>query len=200
MEYYTKGSDIIFRSADLDLEQTLDCGQAFRWEKTGENTFSGYFFRTPLTISQNGSEFTLFNTSESDFLDKWADYFDLNTDYGELKRRFSEDETLSKACSYAWGIRLLRQDSWETLISFIISQNNNIPRIKGIIGRLCEKYGGFPEKEQLKENALTFRVGDTVKVHGKIKEGEKERIQIFEGIVTKIQNGGSTAEISTLMK
>ena len=151
MEYYTKGSDIIFRSADLDLEQTLDCGQAFRWEKTGENTFSGYFFRTPLTISQNGSEFTLFNTSESDFLDKWADYFDLNTDYGELKRRFSEDETLSKACSYAWGIRLLRQDSWETLISFIISQNNNIPRIKGIIGRLCEKYGGFPEKEQLKD-------------------------------------------------
>ncbi|MCR4643129.1 MAG: 50S ribosomal protein L19 [Lachnospiraceae bacterium] len=47
------------------------------------------------------------------------------------------------------------------------------------------------EKEQLKENALNFRVGDTVKVHGKIKEGEKERIQIFEGIVTKIQNGGN---------
>lgn len=63
-----------------------------------------------------------------------------NTDYGELKRRFSENETLSKACSFAGGIRILRQDSWEALSSFIISQNNNIPRIKGIIGRLCELY------------------------------------------------------------
>ncbi|MBP3268420.1 MAG: DNA-3-methyladenine glycosylase 2 family protein, partial [Ruminococcus sp.] len=75
---------------------------------------------------------------------------DLDTDYGELKRRFSEDAVLSKACAFAGGIRLLRQDSWETLSSFIISQNNNIPRIKGIISRLCEHYGGYPSVEQLK--------------------------------------------------
>jgi N-glycosylase/DNA lyase len=74
----------------------------------------------------------------------------LDTDYSELKRMFSEDETLAKACKYAHGIRLLRQDKWEALFSFIISQNNNIPRIKGIISRLCEKYEGFPSSEQLK--------------------------------------------------
>ena len=82
--------------------------------------------------------------NEKTFLDTWIEYFDLNTDYGELKKRFSKDETLSKACEYAGGIRILKQNSWEALSSFIISQNNNIPRIKGIIGRLCEHYGGYP--------------------------------------------------------
>ena len=149
MDYFCKSENVIIKSSDFDPAQTLDCGQAFRWECTGEDTYSGYFFRTPLTVSRKGDMITLHDTTEEEFLGKWKDYFDLETDYSELKRRFSEDETLSAACSFAWGIRLLRQDAWESLISFIISQNNNIPRIKGIIGRLCEKYGGFPDREQL---------------------------------------------------
>lgn len=149
LDYDIKDGNVYLSQPDFNLDETLDCGQAFRWEKTGENTYSGFFYRTPLTISQDKGVFTLYDTTEDDLLNIWADYFDLYTDYGELKRRFSEDETLSKACAYAGGIRLLRQDSWETLISFIISQNNNIPRIKGIIGRLCERYGGFPSAEQL---------------------------------------------------
>ena len=83
----------------------------------------------------------------------------MSTDYGELKRCFSEDETLSKACAFAGGIRILRQDSWEALSSFIISQNNNIPRIKGIIGRLTEHYSGYPSIGQLApetEESLAF--------------------------------------------
>ena len=83
----------------------------------------------------------LYNTSEEDFLNIWCDYFDLKTDYKMLKSKFSGDETLKAACNFAPGIRLLRQDKWEALCSFIISQNNNIPRIKGIINRLCEMYG-----------------------------------------------------------
>ena len=68
----------------------------------------------------------------------------------QLKKQFSEDETLAKACKFAGGIRLLRQNSWECLISFIISQNNNIPRIKGIIERLCGNYDGrFPDASEL---------------------------------------------------
>lgn len=153
MDYKIDGKDILLCQADFDLDQTLDCGQAFRWEKTDENTYSGAFLNKKLVIScENGADvFRLHDTTEEDFLSLWADYFDLSTDYSELKRRFSEDETLSKACRYASGIRILRQDSWEALSSFIISQNNNIPRIKGIIGRLCEHCGGYPAWQELTE-------------------------------------------------
>ena len=154
MDYCLKNGDIVVTEPDLDLDETLDCGQAFRWKKTESNyecTYTGYFLNDFLRISQiQKGKFIFHDTSEDDFLGKWMDYFDLNTDYSELKRQFSEDETLSKACGFAGGIRLLRQDSWECLISFIISQNNNIPRIKGIIDRLCEHYGGdFLAPQQL---------------------------------------------------
>ncbi|MCM1132832.1 MAG: DNA-3-methyladenine glycosylase 2 family protein [Ruminococcus flavefaciens] len=148
MDYTVKNNNIIVCAKDFNLDETLDCGQAFRWKKIDGDykcTYTGFYLNNKLTVSQiSGDEFIFHNTSEKDFLEKWVDYFDFNTDYGELKRYFSEDETLAKACGFAGGIRLLRQDSWECLISFIISQNNNIPRIKGIIDRLCSKYGGFP--------------------------------------------------------
>lgn len=154
MDYIVKNTDIIVSEKDFDLDETLDCGQAFRWKKIPSDydcTYEGYFLNEHLIISQTDKKkFIFHNISEADFLNKWVDYFDFETDYGELKRQFSEDETLSKACSFAGGIRLLRQNSWECLISFIISQNNNIPRIKGIIERLCGNYGGnFPNPEQL---------------------------------------------------
>lgn len=154
MDYSIIGEDIIVHEPDLDLDETLDCGQAFRWRKIASDhpcTYVGSFVDEPLTVSQTApGKFIFHGVSEQDFLKKWVPYFDLDTDYTELKRRFSEDETLSKACGFAGGIRLLRQDGWECLVSFIISQNNNIPRIKGIIERLCEHYGGhFPTAEQL---------------------------------------------------
>lgn len=154
MDYYVKGNDIIVHENDLDLDETLDCGQAFRWKRIESDyhcTYEGSFLNDDLKISQTEKgNFIFHNTSEEDFLGKWSDYFDFQTDYSELKRAFSEDETLAKACKFAGGIRLLRQNSWECLISFIISQNNNIPRIKGIIDRLCERYGGaFPSADLL---------------------------------------------------
>ncbi len=156
MDIKVKNKDIILYQNDLDLDHTLDCGQAFRWEAVPSEyyrTYKGFFGNTPLTVSQvkhTGGEFIFHDTDESTFNSVWADYFDLHTDYGELKRRFSEDSTLAAACGYAWGVRLLRQDAEECIISFILSQNNNIPRIKGIIGRLCDMYGGFPTLAQLK--------------------------------------------------
>lgn len=144
MDYSVKNNDIIVSERDFDLDDTLDCGQAFRWKKITNNTYEGHFLDTYLKVSQNNNIFTFHDTTEKDFLDIWYDYFDFGTDYAELKRQFSEDETLAKACQFAEGIRLLRQDAWECLISFIISQNNNIPRIKGIIDRLCSHYGRFP--------------------------------------------------------
>ncbi|MBQ8786666.1 MAG: DNA-3-methyladenine glycosylase 2 family protein [Oscillospiraceae bacterium] len=150
MEYIKQGKDILLKTADFDLDQTLDCGQAFRWEKISDNTYHGFALNTPLTISKEKDYFRLTDTTEETFLNVWVPYLDLNTDYTAIKEQLSQEETLAKACEYAGGIRLLRQDSWEALCSFIISQNNNIPRIKGIIGRLCEMYGGFPSFEQMK--------------------------------------------------
>lgn len=149
MDYFVENNNIILNQKDFNLDQTLDCGQAFRWKKISNNVYEGYFFDKYLKIEQNGSNFTFFNTTENDFLNVWYDYFDFDTDYSELKKEFSEDETLSKACNFAGGIRLLKQNAWECLISFIISQNNNIPRIKGIINRLCEHYGKFPVSKNL---------------------------------------------------
>ncbi|MBQ7959423.1 MAG: DNA-3-methyladenine glycosylase 2 family protein, partial [Oscillospiraceae bacterium] len=148
MKYTVNGNDIKFSCDDFDLAETLDCGQAFRWKKE-DNGFKGFALDKPLYIEQNGNEFTLKNVSEDEFLSFWKDYFDLDTDYAYLKKLYSDDKTLKSACEYAKGIRLLRQDTWETLISFIISQNNNIPRIKGIIENMCKMFGGFPEAKTL---------------------------------------------------
>ncbi len=162
MDYKINGNDIIVSEPDLDLDETLDCGQAFRWKRIPSDymcTYTGAFFNDELTVSQTAAgSFIFHNTTENDFLSKWVGYFDFESDYSELKRCFSEDETLSKACRYAGGIRLLKQNSWECLISFIISQNNNIPRIKGIIDRLCGHYNGrFPDISELsKENAYSL--------------------------------------------
>lgn len=153
MEYKFTGGNIHLKREDFSLSETLDCGQAFRWERITDG-FKGFVLNRPLTVTEKGDCIVLHNVTEAEFLEVWSDYFDLHTDYGELKRLFSEDETLSKACKFAEGIRLLRQDSWEALCSFIISQNNNIPRIKGIIMRMCEVFGGFPTPSQLAASTL----------------------------------------------
>ncbi|MBR6102379.1 MAG: DNA glycosylase [Ruminococcus sp.] len=183
MDYSVRGNDIFLYQPDFELDDTFDCGQAFRWTKTGEDSYEGFYLNTPLRISivdRRDRIFRFENTSEQVFLEQWYNYLDLSTDYGELKRRFSEDETLARACKYAGGIRILRQDSWEALSSFIISQNNNIPRIKGIIGRLTEHYGGYPSSQQLAdetEESLAFlrsgfRAKYLVDAVAKINSGE----------------------------
>lgn len=152
MKYKKINNDILITQPDFNLDETLDCGQAFRWEKIPSNyeiTYQGYFLDFPLKISQDSNTFIFHNTSAKEFENIWLDYFDLNRNYSEIKKTLSKDETLKKACEFAGGIRLLKQNSWESLCSFIISQNNNIPRIKGIINRLCRHYGHFPTADEL---------------------------------------------------
>jgi N-glycosylase/DNA lyase len=190
MQYDIDGNDILLRQSDFALDDTLDCGQAFRWEKISDNAYRGAFLNRQLTVScENDSDlFRLHDTTEEDFLGVWADYFDLGTDYGDIKRRFSEDETLSKACAFAGGIRLLRQDSWEALSSFIISQNNNIPRIKGIIGRLCSHYNGYPSAEDMRDETVDslgylrsgFRAKYIIDAAQKVEKGEVDFKKITE--------------------
>lgn len=138
---------IRFRPEDgcLDLSQTLDCGQAFRWRPVllpnGREAWRGVAFGHALTVLQEGNEFC-FDCTEEEFRAVWYDYFDFGTDYGALRTQLSAlHPVLREACSYAPGIRILRQEPWEALCSFILSQNNNIVRIKGIIDRLCSLSG-----------------------------------------------------------
>ena len=131
----------IYGLSDFDLPHTLDCGQAFRWKNEGE-IWTGVAFDKFLKLEKtNDGTVIFYNTTEDDFKNLWCDYFDLNRDYSEILNILSENATLKKACEYSHGIRILNQEPFETLCSFIISQNNNIKRIKGIIERLCENFG-----------------------------------------------------------
>jgi len=139
----------------FSLRDTLNCGQCFRWEEQPDGSFKGIVNGKSITVFQKDDLLILpgVDDSERPF---WERYFDFGTDYAALRTRFSEDPTLKLACEKAGGIRLLQQDPWETLCSFIISQNNNIPRIKMIIARLCEQFGertedgyAFPAPEAL---------------------------------------------------
>ena len=125
----------------FDLEQTLDCGQAFRWSPIDSSTWHGVALGKYLKISVNDGIIILHNTSLLDYENLWKNYFDIERDYGAIIEEISENEILKNAALENKGIRVLNQDSFEALCSFIISQNNNIPRIKGIIERLCQKYG-----------------------------------------------------------
>ncbi|MFV0497105.1 MAG: DNA-3-methyladenine glycosylase family protein [Candidatus Fimivivens sp.] len=139
---------------EFNLEQTLNCGQSFRWQRKTDGSFIGVANAYPAHIHQQGDTVSIVSIADETF---WRHYFDIETDYCALKRLFFETEQLVTPCKYAGGIRILRQDGWETLASFIISQNNNIKRISGIIARLCENFGApvgeglyaFPTAEKL---------------------------------------------------
>lgn len=127
----------------FDLCETLDCGQAFRWSPLPDepNTWCGVAKGKFLRIEQSSDSLTFF-CSQAEFDDTWREYFDLDEDYAEKRRRLAAfSPALREATEFAPGIRLLRQEPWEALCSFIISQNNHIPRIKGIISLLCENFG-----------------------------------------------------------
>lgn len=124
----------------FDLEQIAESGQCFRWNKLDEHKYRIPAFGSYLDIAQTGSHFEL-SCTEDEFEEIWYNYFDLGTDYkGIVQRIDSRDSFLISAAEYGKGIRILNQDTWETIISFIISQNNNIPRIKKGIEAVCSNY------------------------------------------------------------
>lgn len=139
---FKNNNTYIFGIKTFDLPQTLDCGQAFRWEEKENGIWKGVAFNKYLELEKLGDgTVVLYNTSEQEFNDIWCKYFDFERDYEKIINTISSNDTLKKAASYGEGIRILNQEPFETLCSFIISQNNNIKRIKGIISRLCENFG-----------------------------------------------------------
>ena len=139
------------------LSETLDCGQAFRWSETEKDIWQGVAFGKFLKIGSKDNIITFFDTTKEDFELIWKDYFDLDRNYSEILSVLSGNEVLKTAGEFAGGIRILRQEPWEALCSFIISQNNNIPRIKGIVERLCENFG-----EKINDGVYSFPTAEKI--------------------------------------
>ncbi len=152
-----KNSIILKDIKCLNLALTLDCGQAFRWEKQRDGSWSGAAYGKFLNIRQNDAGDFILKTTAADFEKVWKHYFDLNRDYENICSKLKEDSLVSSTIDAYYGIRILNQDPWEALVSFVISQQNNIKRIKGIIKKLCCTYGkeicdgwySFPDAETL---------------------------------------------------
>jgi len=154
---YCKEYVKVMELGDFSLADTLNCGQCFRWDEDAEGIFSGFAGEFGCRIRQEKESVYFYGVSREEFDGFWAGYFDFERDYGALRDSFCEDEVLAEAVKFAPGIRVLKQEPWEALCSFIISQNNNIKRIKGIVARLCEEFGEktvsgmntFPAAEKL---------------------------------------------------
>ena len=156
------GKVILEGVRNFNIKQILECGQCFRWEKVGELNYIGVAHGRVIEVIQEDDKVTILNTNEEDFNNIWLDYFDLKRDYSEIKSGLAHDEILGKSVEYGYGIRLLNQEHFELLISFIISARNSIPSIMKTIKKISEKWGTpieykgntyytFPTPEQLKD-------------------------------------------------
>lgn len=145
--YEQKNNDIIVTDIkDFDLAQTLECGQTFHFEKLDEEDYIVCAKGKMLHISQISgdgvNDLVFHDTGKEDFENIWVDYFDLNRDYSFIKRQLlDKDDKLKEAIDEKWGVRILQQDFFEMLMSFIISQNKQIPQIKQLVFRISEYYG-----------------------------------------------------------
>ena len=125
-----KDNTIILENVkDFNIKQILECGQCFRWERISDTNYVIIAYRRVIEVIQNGSTVTIINTNMKDFNEIWKNYFDLNVDYEKIKEELSKDELLRKSVEFGYGIRILNQDPFEMLISFIISARNSIPSI-----------------------------------------------------------------------
>lgn len=158
-------NDLKVQIDDFNPAHTFLCGQCFRWNQDGEQIWTGVALGRFIKLGWDGEICTFYGMTEKEFIGKWVHYFDLDTDYGTIKKILArKDEHLEKAVSFGYGIRLLRQDLWEMILSFIISQNNGIPRIKKIIEILSEHYGekipgehgryAFPEPSSIARSTI----------------------------------------------
>ncbi|MCT4619727.1 MAG: 8-oxoguanine DNA glycosylase [Marinisporobacter sp.] len=129
---------------DFEPSHIFECGQCFRWNKEEDESFTGVAKGRVINVLKDKDSIIFHNTNKEEFLNIWVDYFDLNRDYGIVKENLEKmDVVMEKAIHYGTGIRILNQDEWEILLSFIISSNRSIPLIKKSIESLCERYGEF---------------------------------------------------------
>ncbi len=150
---YNKNS--IFIKTDMfDIQKTFECGQCFRFNKNDDGSYTGIAFGKTLTLYQKPDGVEISGITKQEFKDTFFDYFDLGRDYEKINSVLSRDPVLKDIIPYSKGIRILNQQPFETVVSFIISASNNIPRIKKIIASLCDNFGcggAFPTPQTLAE-------------------------------------------------
>lgn len=133
---------IIENQESFELKDIFECGQCFRWNENENGSYTGVVNKGVLKVEKQGEKIIFTGMLDIDIKEVVRFYFDLDRNYEEIKMQLSNiDKYLKTSVEYGKGIRILNQDLWETIISFIISANNNIPRIKGIIERISKKYG-----------------------------------------------------------
>lgn len=146
-------NNLIFIETDrFDLQKTFECGQCFRFNRLDDGSYRGIAYGKELTLTQVEGGVVLSGVTKEEFENIFFDYFDLGRDYDEVDRILEGDRVLRDIIPFSKGIRILNQQPFETVISFIISASNNIPRIKKIIASLCDNFGengAFPTPEKL---------------------------------------------------
>lgn len=152
----------------INLDHTFDCGQCFRFDKVEDSEYDveyrGVAYGRAVSFAERDGELVVVGADEDDFEKVWRHYLSLDEDYGAIHSELlalSENEALHRAVEYGKGIRILRQEPWEAICSFIISQNNNIPRIKGLIRALSERAG-----EKLADGVYSFPTAEAVAALG----------------------------------
>lgn len=166
---------IVDELRDFNLDHIFDCGQCFRWKKEVDGSYTGIAYGKVINVNYIEQKLILENATLDDYNSIWRYYFDLDRDYDSIKRKLAEkDEIMRKAISYGHGMRILQQEKWETLISFIISQNNNIPRIKKCIESICESFGESAGKFK----GIEFFTFPRPEVIAKLSEGELAPIRL----------------------
>ena len=145
----------------FNLTHIFECGQCFRWNENPDGSYTGIVKNNVINIKMTNKNIYVKSYGEDNLEKLFTEYFDIDRDYESIKKQLREiDDNMKQSILYGEGIRLLNQDLWETIISFIISANNNIPRIKGIIERISKRFGNkiiwnnqeyytFPTPEQL---------------------------------------------------
>ena len=191
----------------FELADIFDCGQCFRWNKQENGSYTGVFKGNVMNVKKEQDEIIFKGICNGNIKDVVEEYFDLNRDYEKIKEQLKNiDENVKKSVEYGQGIRILNQDLWEMIISYIISANNNIPRIKGIIEKLSKKYGNmiewngekyytFPTPEQLESV--------TIQDYRELGAGFRD-IRLYETVhmildkkvdLEKMQNNPNTLEV-----
>jgi len=132
---------IVENVRDFDPVHIFECGQCFRWLKQDDGSFTGVALGKVVNVSYDNGALHIINATADDFINTWFDYFDLGRDYSCIKQQLAKDDIMKKAIEFGHGIRILKQDIWETLISFIISANNRIPMIMKVVASISEMYG-----------------------------------------------------------
>ena len=198
---------VIKNISSFELADIFDCGQCFRWNKQEDGSYTGIFKDNVMNVQKKGDTVTFKGICNGNIKEIVEDYFDLNRNYENIKEKLSKiDEHVKTSIEYGQGIRILNQDLWEMIISYIISANNNIPRIKLIIDRICKNYGN--EIEWNGEKYYTFPTPEelenvTIENYRELGAGFRD-IRLYETVymvldkkidLNKMQNNPNTLEV-----